>query len=163
MTSVLKITCSLLAPTATCKLQHTFRISRLRLRCISCWPRFLSEPTLEMLQEMRGQLARMLADAGLVDRSAAAPAGNGRPDGWDEPSAPWNRCAARPAVVRLCCQPGASHAAKTQQHRLGWAELKGSSKPAMKHPGQAAFRPSTPDRPRPVVRPEQCCMAPLRR
>ncbi len=66
--------------------------------------RFLSEPTLEMLADMRGQFAHMLADAGLVDRSAAATspkAGGGGADGWDDIFAPWNRHAGRAAVVSV--------------------------------------------------------------
>lgn len=62
--------------------------------------RFLSEPTLEMLADMRGQFARMLADAGLVPREAAAGSGGGGADGWDDAMASWNRHADSPAVVR---------------------------------------------------------------
>ena len=47
---------------------------------------------------MAGQFARMLADARLVDAAAAASGSGGAP-GWEDPNAPWNRYAARPAVV----------------------------------------------------------------
>jgi hypothetical protein len=61
--------------------------------------RFLSEPTLEMLADMRSQFARMLADAGLVPPEAAAGSGGGG-DVWDDAAASWNRHADSPAVVR---------------------------------------------------------------
>lgn len=57
-----------------------------------------------MLADMRGQFARMLADAGLVDRAAAATSpggGGGGADGWDDTGAPWNRHAGRAAVVSV--------------------------------------------------------------
>lgn len=70
--------------------------------------RFLNEPTLEMLADMRAQFARMLSDAGLIPTEAAALAANssnGAADGWDASTAPWNRHADRPAVVSTAQHP----------------------------------------------------------
>lgn len=74
-------------------------ITKFRCLTVHVIPRFLSEPTLEMLADMRGQFARMLADAGLVPPEAAAGSGGGG-DGWDDAAASWNRHADSPAVVR---------------------------------------------------------------
>lgn len=59
---------------------------------------YLSEPALETLADLRAQFARMLADGGLVLPPAAHFSAAG--GGWDDPTAPWNRYASRPAVVR---------------------------------------------------------------
>lgn len=51
---------------------------------------------------MRGQFVRMLADAGLVPREAAAGSrGGSSAEGWDEADAPWNRHAGSAAVVSV--------------------------------------------------------------
>jgi len=61
--------------------------------------------TLEMLADMRGQFFGMLADAGFAERSAERSTAAGGSaatarEGADDPRAPYNRHAGRPAVVR---------------------------------------------------------------
>lgn len=68
-------------------------------KCFVPWRSYVSEPALETLVDLRAQFARMLADGGLLPRGAA------QPGGWDDPAAPWNRHASRPAVVSTATRP----------------------------------------------------------
>lgn len=55
-------------------------------------------PTLEALAQLRGQLAAMVADTGILK---SVPGGGGGGGAWlDDPNAAWNKYSCNPLVVR---------------------------------------------------------------